>query len=88
LSAALRGAEFAEVEERVRKLPWVWPGPAEELWDQAQAVAAPFRAMLERVPKEAWPEVNAGVLAALGEYTDKNGVHFEAEVVMASGKKH
>lgn len=87
LSAALRSAGFAEVEERVRKLPWVWPGPAEELWEQAQAVAAPFRAMLERVPKEKWPEVNAGVLAAIGKYEDKAGVHFEAEVVMASGKK-
>lgn len=87
LSAALQTAGFTEIEEEVRKLPWVWPGPAEELWEQAQAVAAPFRAMLDRVPKKKWPEVNAGVLAALEKYTDKGGVHFEAEVVMASGKR-
>jgi len=85
LSSALMSAGFSNVEEETRKLPWPWPGTPEELWEQAQAVAAPFRAMLDRVAPEQWPSINADVLAELGKRTDERGVHFEAEVVMASG---
>ena len=43
LSKVLRRAEFNDVEEECRTLPWAWPGPAEEVWEQNRSVAVPFR---------------------------------------------
>jgi hypothetical protein len=43
--------------------------------------------MLDRVPEERWPEIEAEVLAELRKHADKAGVHFQALVVMASGSK-
>jgi SAM-dependent methyltransferase len=87
LSGALRRGGFSMVEEQERTLPWPWPGPADELWEQAQAVAAPFRALLDRVPPEMWPKINSDVLAALGKYADNGGVHLQAAIVMAAAVK-
>jgi len=87
LSSRLDNAGFIRVEEISRSLPWPWPGSPEELWEQAQAVAAPFRALLDRVPPEKWPQVTADVLAEIGKYADADGVHFEAIVNMVSGTK-
>jgi SAM-dependent methyltransferase len=87
LSSRLDHAGFTQVEEISRSLPWPWPGPPEELWEQAQAVAAPFRALLDRVPPERWPLVTSDVLAEIRKYADADGVHFEAVVNMVSGTK-
>jgi ubiquinone/menaquinone biosynthesis C-methylase UbiE len=87
LSEILRSAGFRDVEEETRTLPWTWPGPVEEVWEQAQAVAVPFRPMLDRVPAEMWPQIHADVHAAVREYFDGEKVAFGAEVVLAAGKK-
>lgn len=87
LSAVFRSAGFNAVEEETKTLPWTWPGPVEEVWEQAQAVAVPFRPMLERVPAEKWPEIHAEVHAAVRQYSDGEKVAFGASVVLASGKK-
>jgi len=87
LSAVLRGAGFVAVEEETKTLPWRWPGPVEELWEYSQSVSVPFRAMLERVPAEKWPEIHAEVHAALQQYSDGEKIDFGVSVVLASGKK-
>jgi SAM-dependent methyltransferase len=87
LSAVLRSAGFNAVEEETKTLPWTWPGPVEEVWEQARAVAVPFRAMLERVPAGKWPEIDAEVHAAVRQYSDGEKIAFGAAVVLASGKK-
>jgi SAM-dependent methyltransferase len=87
LSAVLRSAGFNGVEEETKTLPWTWPGPVEEVWEQAQAVAVPFRPLLERVPPEKWPEIHAEVHAAVRQYSDGEKIEFGASVVLASGKK-
>lgn len=87
LSTVMRSAGFHEVEEKTKTLPWTWPGPVEEVWEQAQAVAVPFRPMLERVPAEKWPQVHAEVHAAVAKYSDGEKIAFGASVVLASGKK-
>lgn len=87
LSTVLRGAGFDAAEEETKTLPWTWPGTVEEVWEQAQAVAVPFRPMLERVPAERWPEIHAEVHAAVRQYSDGEKIKFGASVVMASGKK-
>jgi SAM-dependent methyltransferase len=87
LSAVLNAVGFRDVHEETRTLSWTWPGPPEEVWEQAQAVAVPFRPMLERVPKEQWPEINAEVCAAVSKYYDGEKIDFGATVVLASGTK-
>ena len=87
LSEVLRSAGFSAVDENTKTLPWTWPGPVEDVWEYAQAVAVPFRPMLERVPAEKWPEVHADVHAALRKYWDGEKIAFGASVVLASGTK-
>jgi len=87
LSFTLRRAGFEKAEEETRTVPWIWPGTAEELWEQVQSVAAPFRAMLERVPAEKWDEINSAVHAALDKYVVGDEVRFGAVMVLASGSK-
>ena len=87
LSAELRTAGFADVQEETRTMPWTWPGPVEQVWEYERAVSAPFRALLERVPPEKWDAINAEVLESLRKYVDGDSVKFGAVVVLASGKK-
>jgi hypothetical protein len=87
LAAVLRSAGFAAVAEETKTLPWTWPGTVEEVWEQAQALAVPFRPKLERVPAEKWPEIHSEVHAAVRPYFDGEKVAFGASVVLASGKK-
>jgi SAM-dependent methyltransferase len=87
LSAVLRSAGFNGIVEETKTLPWTWPGRVEEVWEQAQAVAVPFRPMLERVPAEKWQEIHDEVHAAVRKYSDGEKIAFGASVVLASGKK-
>jgi len=87
LSAVLRSAGFNDIEEEMKTLPWTWPGSAEEVWDQAQAVAVPFRPMLERVADAEWPEIHAAVYEAVSRYSDGDKIAFGAQVILASGRK-
>ena len=87
LSAALRAAGFQKVEESTKTLPWTWPGPAEEVWEQAQAMSTPFLPMIKRVPAEKWDQVNREVAEAVGRFTEGGSIKFGAVVVLASGIK-
>jgi ubiquinone/menaquinone biosynthesis C-methylase UbiE len=86
LSKVLRTSGFHEVEESTRNLPWIWPGDAEEVFEYAWAVAAPFRPMLERVQVEEWPMIRAEAKAAIERYRVGDEIRFGADVVLASGK--
>ena len=87
LSAVLRSAGLSEIEEQTTTLPWTWPGPVEEVWEQAQAVAVPFRPMLERVPPDQWTRIHAEVHKAVAQYSDGKRIAFGATVVFASGRR-
>ena len=86
LSKVLSAAGFHEVEESTQHLPWTWPGDAEEVFEYAWAVAAPFRPMLERVRVEEWPVIRAEATAAIERYRVGDEIRFGADVVLASGK--
>jgi ubiquinone/menaquinone biosynthesis C-methylase UbiE len=87
LSEALRAAGFRGIHEETTTVPWTWPGTPEEVWEQAQAVAVPFRPMLDRVPPDTWPKVHAEVHSAIRKYLHGENIEFGASVVLASGKK-
>lgn len=86
LSKVLRDSGFHEVEESNRNLPWTWPGSAEEVFDYACAVAAPFRPMIERVPEKDWPAIRAEAVQAMERYKVADEIRFGADVIFASGK--
>ncbi|MGB8012798.1 MAG: methyltransferase domain-containing protein [Terriglobales bacterium] len=86
LSNALSAAGFREAEESTQNLPWTWLGDAEEAFEYACAVAAPFRPMLERVPEADWPAIRAEAKVAIERYRVGNEIRFGADVVLASGK--
>ncbi len=83
----LSKAGYHYIAEDIRTLPWTWRGTAEEVWEYCQAVSAPFRPMLERVPAEHRPALDAEVLAAIHQYSDGRSIHFTAQVVFASAAK-
>lgn len=87
LSNVLKSAGFEDVEEETRNVAWTWPGTPQEVWEQAQGVAMPFRPLLDRVPAEEWPGINAEVFAAIEKYVRGDRIEFGASVVIASGKK-
>lgn len=87
LSEVLRSAGFREVQEETKMLPWTWPGAPEEVWEQAQAVAVPFRPMLDRVPVDMWPQIHADVRTAIEQYVEDENIKFGVSVVLASGRK-
>lgn len=86
LSKVLAAAGFHEVEESCRNMPWIWPGDAEDVFEYACAVAAPFRPMLERVPPAQWPAIRAEAVTAMERYRVGEEIRFGADVVLASGR--
>jgi SAM-dependent methyltransferase len=87
LSSVMRKAGFRDVEEEAKSLPWTWPGTAEEVWQQMQAVATPFLPLLERVPPERRDEIDREVIAAIQQCSRGNRIEFGAVVVLASGTR-
>ena len=87
LSELMQAAGFREVSEETRTVPWTWPGTPEEVWEQAQAVAVPFRRMLDRVPPKLWPQIHKEVHAAIRQYVRGENIEFGASVVLACGSK-
>ncbi|MFZ0296547.1 MAG: class I SAM-dependent methyltransferase [Candidatus Sulfotelmatobacter sp.] len=87
LSAVLRNAGFLGVEEETKTLPWTWPGSPQEVWEQAQAVAVPFRPMLDRVPEKMREQIDQEVLREIGRYVQGENINFGVSVVLASGSK-
>ena len=87
LSGALNTAGFANVHEEMRVVPWTWPGTAEEVWEQQQATAAPFRSLLSRVRPDQWPTLNAAIHDSIRKYQDGENIKFTATIVLASGRK-
>jgi SAM-dependent methyltransferase len=88
LPQELRTAGFTALHEEAREVPWPWPGRPEEVWQYAQAVSAPFRPLLDRIPPEQWDTINADVLSEIGKFQREGAVRFHAKVVLASGQKH
>ena len=87
LAKLLQDAGFSSVEQETKTLPWTWAGPVEDVWEYAQSVSVPFRPMLQRVPSDQWPKINAEVHAALRRYSDGDKIAFGASVVFASGTR-
>lgn len=87
LTAGLRNAGFAHVEERYEDVPWNWPDTPEELWGYFQEVTIPFKPLFQAIPPEAREAAEAQVLAELRRRYDGQAVHFDARIVLASATR-
>jgi SAM-dependent methyltransferase len=87
LSTVMQSAGFRDVVEEKRLVPWTWAGPVEELWEREQAIAVAFRPLLDRVPADRWPQIQAAVHQELSKYSDGNNVSFQISVVLVSARK-
>jgi hypothetical protein len=81
----MRKAGFGDVKEETRTLPWTWPGTAEEVWEQAQAVATPFLPLLQRIPAGKKDVIDQNAITAIQQHADGDSIKFGATVVLASG---
>ena len=85
LSSVMRKAGFGDVKEETRTVPWTWPGTAEEVWEQAQAVATPFLPLLQRIPAGKKDAIDQNAITVIQQYADGDSIKFGAIVVLASG---
>jgi len=85
LSSVMRKAGFGDVKEETRTVPWTWPGTAEEVWEQAQAVATPFLPLLQRIPAGKRDAIDQNAITAIQQHADGDSIKFGAMVVLASG---
>jgi ubiquinone/menaquinone biosynthesis C-methylase UbiE len=84
LSAALRDADFRQVQEDSPTVPYPWPGPPEQYWEHRQQ-DGPIPRLLERLAPEQREQVDAEVIEAVRPYYDGQQVNFTATIVVASG---
>ena len=88
LSTALRAAGFAQVQEEVRTIPWVFPGPVASCWESAHEHSGPaLRRFFEALAPERHAQVIREVHAAIRQYYDGQQVNFTARIVLASGRR-
>lgn len=87
LTQALRQAGFSQAKEELVTVPWTWIGAPEEVWEYFQDVAVPFASLLQSIPAERRPEINAAVLKAIGQYYDGTSIKFTATVNIAVAVK-
>jgi hypothetical protein len=72
--------------EEAHRLPWNWPGHAEEVWEYVQAVSTPFRALLDRMSDEQKEAIDREVHQAIRRCAVGDKIEFGVDVVLASGK--
>jgi len=87
LSEELAKSGFANVQEETRTVPWTWPGPPEEAWEQQRAIATPFLPLFNRVPPGAWPHINEQVHTAVRKHEKNGAIEFTASIILSSATK-
>ena len=86
LAKELSASGLREVEESQQHLPWTWPGDAEEVFEYACSISAPFRPLLDRVSPTDWPAIRAEAKSAIERYRVGDEIRFGVDLIFASGK--
>jgi ubiquinone/menaquinone biosynthesis C-methylase UbiE len=87
LTQTLTMAGFKTVDEKLRTVPWTWPGTPGEVWAYFQEVAVPFMPLLKSIPQERRGEVDEAVLHAISPYYDGREIKFTATANITSALK-
>jgi ubiquinone/menaquinone biosynthesis C-methylase UbiE len=85
LRDALLSAGFLEVNTSKNRVIFPWPGSAEESWEATRELAAPFKKLIEAIPREQTDEVFGEVLDALRRFQVGDEIELAATVIIATG---
>jgi ubiquinone/menaquinone biosynthesis C-methylase UbiE len=85
LRETLSSAGFLEVNTIKNQVTFPWPGSAEECWEATRELAAPFKRMIEAIPREQTDEVIGEVLDGLRRFQVGDEIHLAATVIVAAG---
>ena len=83
LSQAMLQAGFSQVNEELVTVPWTWIGTPDEVWEYFHDVTVPFASLLQSIPAERRPEIDAAVLKEISQYYDGKSIKFTAMVNIA-----
>jgi ubiquinone/menaquinone biosynthesis C-methylase UbiE len=87
LSAELRDAGFAQVQEEARVIASRWPGPPEELWQHFYEIAAPFVPIFDGLPPAERSAAIGEVIDGFRRYYDGDRVNMPTSIVIATGTR-
>ena len=87
LSQAILQAGFSQVNEELVTVPWTWIGTPDEVWEYFHDVTVPFASLLQSIPAERRPEIDAAVLKEISQYYDGKSIKFTATVNIAIAVK-
>src|SRR6476619_1129429 len=87
LSQAMLQAGFSQVNEELVTVPWTWIGTPDEVWEYFHDVTVPFASLLQSIPAERRPEIDAAVLKEISQYYDGKSIKFTATVNIAIAVK-
>jgi len=85
LSDTLRSAGFGGVHAAKHRVPWPWPGPAEEAWQAMQDLAAPFKKVMAMLPAAESGNAVQEVFEGMRRFDRGDSVSFSATVIVATG---
>ena len=85
LGGALSSAGFLEVSTTKNHVIFPWPGSAEECWEATRELAAPFKKLIEAIPREQTDAVIGEVLDGLRRFQVGDEIQLAATVIMAAG---
>ena len=87
LPHAFRNAGFTRIEERLVQVPYIWPGPPEEIWEYFQNVAVPFAPLMQSISEDNHKQIDEAVLQEIGRYYDGKETKLTAMVNITTAAK-
>src|SRR5581483_10580261 len=83
IARELEVAGFRNCTDRLQTVPWVWPGPPEQVWEYFQEATVPFRPLIDAIPSSLRERVQGRVLEKIASYYDGAQVNFTATINLA-----
>ncbi len=85
LRETLSSGGFLEVSTTKNHVVFPWPGSAEESWEATRELAAPFKKLIQAIPREQTDEVIGEVLDGLRRFRVGDEIRLAATVIIAAG---
>jgi SAM-dependent methyltransferase len=85
LAKALSSAGFREVNTSKHQIIFSWPGSAEECWEAASELAAPFKKLIAALPPDQTEEVIGEILDGLRRFESGGNINLPGTVIVVVG---
>ena len=87
LAAELINAGFSVVQEQQKVVSCPWPGPPDELWNQAYEMAVPLQPFFDSFDPDERNAAIREVITEFGNYYDGEYTDPTTNIIVATGKK-